>query len=58
MDKDPRALAVTKAWLREGVLAEMMAHESERLDAWLDGWFSPGTRERVQATVASLKAKG
>jgi enoyl-CoA hydratase len=58
MDKDQRALAVTKAWLREGVLAEMMAHEAERLPAFLDGWFSPGTRERVLATVASLKAKG
>ena len=56
-DKDPRALATTKAWLREGVLAEMMAHERERLPAFLDGWFSPGTQERIQATVASLKAK-
>ena len=55
---DARALAATKAWLREGVLAEMMAHESERLDAWLDRWFSPGTQERIRATVASLKAKG
>jgi len=58
VDKDARALAATKAWLREGVLAGMMAHESERLDAWLDGWFSPGTQERIRTTVASLKAKG
>ncbi len=58
VDKDPGALAATKAWLREGVLAEMMAHESERLDAWLDGWFSTGTQERIRATVAGLKAKG
>ena len=36
----------------------MMAHERERLPAFLDGWFSPGTQERIQATVASLKAKG
>jgi len=57
-DKDARALAATKAWLREGVLGEMMARESERLDAWLDGWFSPGTQERIRATVAGLKAKG
>jgi hypothetical protein len=40
------------------VLAEMMAHERERLPAFLDGWFSPSTQERIQATVASLKAKG
>jgi len=57
-DKDAGALAATKAWLREGVLAEMMAHESERLDGWLDGWFSPGTQERIRTTVASLTAKG
>ena len=42
-EKDPLALATTKAWLREGVLAEMMARESERVPAFLDGWFSPGT---------------
>ncbi len=58
LDKDSRALATTKAWLREGVLAEMMAHESARLPAFLDGWFSPGTQERIQAAVASLRAKG
>lgn len=58
VDKDARALATTKAWLREGVLAEMIAHERERLPAWLDGWFSPGTQERIHATVASLKTKG
>jgi enoyl-CoA hydratase len=58
VEKDARSLAATKAWLREGVLAEMMAHESERLPAWLDGWFSASTQERIRATVASLKAKG
>jgi enoyl-CoA hydratase len=56
-EKDPLALATTKAWLREGVLAEMMAHERERLPAFLDGWFSEATRERVRATVSSLRAK-
>lgn len=56
-EKDPQALATTKRWLRESTLESMKAGERERLDAFLDGWFSPGTRERVQATVASLKAK-
>jgi enoyl-CoA hydratase/carnithine racemase len=56
-EKDPQALAVTKAWLREGVLAEMIAHESERLAAFLDSWFSEGTRQRIRATVASLQSK-
>jgi enoyl-CoA hydratase len=57
-DKDPQALATTKAWLREGLLAEMTAHEAERIGAFLDRWFSAGTQERIRATVASLQAKG
>jgi enoyl-CoA hydratase/carnithine racemase len=58
VDKDARALAATKAFLREPVLAEMMAHERERLPAFLDGWFSASTQKRIRATVASLKARG
>ena len=57
-DKDPLALATTKAWLREGVLGEMMAHEAERVPGFLDGWFSAGTQERIRATVATLQSKG
>jgi enoyl-CoA hydratase len=57
-EKDPRALAATKAWLREGVLSEMMAGESERVGLFLDAWFSPATRERIRATVASLGSRG
>jgi enoyl-CoA hydratase len=56
-EKDALALATTKAWLREGVLAEMMAHEGERVGAFLDGWFSEGTQERIRATVAALQSK-
>jgi enoyl-CoA hydratase len=57
-DKDPLALAATKAWLRESVLAEMMAHEADRLGGFLDGWFSESTRERIRATVVALRSKG
>jgi enoyl-CoA hydratase/carnithine racemase len=57
-EKDPPALAATKAWLREGVLGEMMSRESERLGAFLDAWFSPATQDRIRATVASLRSKG
>jgi enoyl-CoA hydratase len=57
-DKDSLALATTKAWLRESVLAEMMAHEGERVGAFLDGWFSEGTQERIRTTVAALQSKG
>jgi enoyl-CoA hydratase/carnithine racemase len=56
-DKDPQALAATKAWLREGVLGEMMSRESDRVGVFLDAWFSAATQERIRATVASLKSK-
>jgi enoyl-CoA hydratase/carnithine racemase len=57
-EKDARSLATTKRWLREPVIEEMKEHEPERLRAFLDGWFSPATRERVRATVAALAKKG
>jgi enoyl-CoA hydratase/carnithine racemase len=57
-EKDARALATTKRWLREPVLEEMKEHEPERVRAFLDGWFSPPTQERIRATVASLAKKG
>jgi enoyl-CoA hydratase/carnithine racemase len=57
-EKDPFALGTTKAWLREGVLREMQAHEAERLGEFLDAWFAPATRERIRATVASLRSRG
>lgn len=56
-DRDASALAATKAWLRGPSLAEMMAHEGERVGTFLDGWFSPGTQERIRATVAALTRK-
>jgi enoyl-CoA hydratase len=56
-DKDPQALAATKAWLREGVLGETAAHESARAGVFLDAWFSAGTQERIRAIVASLAPK-
>lgn len=56
-EKDPQAFAATKAWLRQGVLAEMMAGEDEHIGPFLDGWFSRATRERIRATAASLQKK-
>jgi enoyl-CoA hydratase/carnithine racemase len=57
-EKDPLALAATKAWLREGVLGEMMSHESARVGTFLDAWFSPATQDRIRATAAALRSKG
>lgn len=56
-EKDPLALGATKAWLREGVLREMQAHEAAHLGVFLDGWFAPATQERIRATVASLRSR-
>ena len=57
VEKDGHALAVTKSFLRAGVLAEMRAREAAEMDAWLDGWFSDSTRARMKETAASLTAK-
>jgi enoyl-CoA hydratase/carnithine racemase len=56
-EKDARALGSTKAWLREGVLREMQAHEETRIDDFLDGWFEPSTQDRIRAAVASLRSR-
>jgi len=53
-DKDPVAVGITKASLREGALREMRAREGEELGAWLDRWFSEGTRERIRQIVAGM----
>jgi enoyl-CoA hydratase/carnithine racemase len=53
-EKDPRALGAIKTDLRRETLASMKSHERERMDVWLDGWFSPPTQARIRDTVASL----
>ena len=56
-EKDAYSLGVTKGYLRAGVLREMEAREDDLQREWLDAWFSPATRERIQQTLAALKAK-
>jgi len=56
-EKDAFALATTKAYLRAHTLAEMRSRERETLAAFLEGWFSPATQERIHKTVASLSAR-
>jgi enoyl-CoA hydratase/carnithine racemase len=53
-DKDTASIAVTKGYLREGVLREMRGREKEEMSAWLDRWFSDGTRERIRQIVAGM----
>ena len=58
VEKNAYSLAATKAALRAGVLERMKAHEKENMAGWLDGWFSPSTRARMQETVAALNKRG
>jgi len=53
-EKDARAVATTKRYLRASILAEMGAHEAARASEFLDGWFSQGTQERIREIVSSL----
>lgn len=54
VDKQPRAVAVTKRYLRATALAEMRARESEFQAEWLDAWFSDETRDRIERIAAGL----
>lgn len=55
--KDLRSFAVTKAYLRSRTVERIRAYENQFQDEWLDCWFSPGTRSRVEAIVADLTAR-
>jgi enoyl-CoA hydratase len=56
-DKDPRAAALTKTYLRASVLAEMRSQEDARRADFLDAWFSPAGQARIQAVIQSLAKK-
>lgn len=56
--KDAFAFAVTKRYLRSGVVERVRASHRLLIPEWLDGWFSDGTRARIAAIVADLQSKG
>ena len=56
--KDAFAFAVTKRYLRSGVVERVRASNRLLIPEWLDGWFSDGTRARIAAIVAQLTDKG
>jgi enoyl-CoA hydratase len=58
VSKDAFAFAVTKRYLRSGVVERMRATNRLLIPEWLDGWFSAGTTARIAAIVAELKDKG
>ena len=55
--KDATAFSVTKRYLRSPVVERYRANDALLLPEWLDGWFSPTTRERIAGIVASLREK-
>ena len=56
-ERDPRALSITKTYLRASVLQEMRAQEDARRPDFLDAWFSPEGQKRIRSAVESLAKK-
>jgi enoyl-CoA hydratase len=54
-EKDGRAFAITKRYLRTAAIDRIRAGESRHYDDFLDCWFSPETRARIRGIVAGLK---
>lgn len=53
--KDATAFATTKRFLRERTIDEIREQEDAHRDLFLDGWFSPGTRERLTELRDALR---
>ena len=54
-EKDGAAFEVTKRYLRHAAVERIRAGEERLRAEWLDGWFSPSTRDRIAAIVAGLR---
>ncbi len=55
--REARAFARTKAYLRAAAVERMRAEDDARREEFLDAWFAPGTRARVQEIVERLARK-
>ncbi len=51
------ALTRTKSYLHQAAVERIRAHDDAHRGEFLDCWFAPETRQRVEAVVASLTAK-
>lgn len=54
---EPIAYAQIKRALLRPTLEAIARHDETEAEAWLDTWFSPGTQERLRATVARITKK-
>lgn len=53
--KEPRAFAATKRYLRSPVAERIRAHERALAHEFLESWFSPATRRRLETIAAELR---
>lgn len=53
--KDTAAFAATKRYLRSATIERIRAHGRALLPEFVDAWFSPPTRRRVEEIVAGLR---
>lgn len=56
MDKDPKAFAATKRYLRQATAESIRSHDAAFAGEFLDSWFSAPTRRRIEGIVESLGA--
>ena len=56
-DKDAGAFAVTKRYLRSATVERILSDEARLAVDFIDRWFSPSTRAKVEAIVEELNKK-
>lgn len=56
-DRDPRAFAITKRYLRSSTVERIRANDPKFTADFLDAWFSPSTGERLRKIVEDLKKR-
>jgi enoyl-CoA hydratase len=55
--KDSGAFAITKRYLRAPAVERIRAREAGLVHEFVDAWFSPETRKRLEGIVAELKSR-
>lgn len=55
--KDEAAFAATKRYLRAGAAEALRAADLLYMDEWLECWFAPSARRRIEEIVSGLQAR-
>ena len=56
-EKDSRSFGITKGYLRRAAADRIRAMDAQQRPEFLESWFSPGTRGRIEEIVAGLRSK-